>query len=117
MKKHLLILPALLLASSVDLGDELRIRCEDDIFGPAPRSFWYSGTRAEQKRRAGFGPCFMIAADGMVRECTLAAPVGTEPMFPQLDLVRLPDGCFARCDLTEQEIAELAPMFRPRSRP
>lgn len=116
MKKLLLILPAVLLASSVDLGDELRIRCEDDIFGPAPRSFWYSATRAEQKRRAGFGPCYMISASGVVSEYTIAAPRGTTPAYPQLDLVQLPDGCFARCDLTQAEISTLAPMFRGKAR-
>lgn len=117
MKNLFLILPALLLASSADLGDESRIRCEDEIFGPAPRSFWFSATRAEQKLRAGFGSCFMIAADGVVREYTLTAPRGTEPAFPQLDLARLPDGCFVRCDLTREQTAALAPTFRGKPRP
>ncbi len=117
MKKLFLALPALLFTSSVDLGDELRIRCEDDIFGPLPRSFWYSAIRAEQKRRDGFGPCYMISSAGIVSEYTITAPRGTKPAYPQLDLVQLPDGCFARCDITPEEVVALAPRFRWKARP
>lgn len=77
----------------------------------------HSATRAEQKRRDGFGPCYMISAAGVVFEYTIAAPRGTKPAYPQLDLVQLPDGCFARCDLTQAETAVLAPVFRRKARP